>query len=126
MVSHTTHELATVMGGHIEACENCGEVRVAYNSCRNRHCPKCGAIEKEKWIMNREVDLLPVKYFHVVFTVPDKLNSLFLNNQVAMYNLLFSVVWDVMKGFGKTKQWIGGIIGATAILHSVKCSGHGS
>lgn len=106
------------MGGHIEACEDCGEVRVAYNSCRNRHCPKCGAIEKEKWIMKREADLLPVKYFHVVFTVPDKLNSLFLNNQVAMYNLLFSVVWDVMKGFGKTKQWIGGIIGATAILHT--------
>ncbi|GAI73768.1 unnamed protein product, partial [marine sediment metagenome] len=92
------------MGGHIESCEDCGEVRVAYNSCRNRHCPKCGAIEKEKWIMNRETDLLPVKYFHVVFTVPDKLNSLFLNNQVAMYNLLFSVVWDVMKSFGKTKQ----------------------
>ena len=106
------------MGGHIETCEDCGEVRVAYNSCRNRHCPKCGAIEKEKWIMNREADLLPVKYFHVVFTVPDKLNSLFLNNQVAMYNLLFSVVWDVMKGFGKTKKWIGGRIGATAILHT--------
>lgn len=106
------------MGGHIEVCEDCGEVRVAYNSCRNRHCPKCGAIEKEKWIMNREADLLPVKYFHVVFTVPDKLNSLFLNNQVAMYNLLFSVVWDVMKDFGKTKKWIGGRIGATAILHT--------
>jgi len=106
------------MGGHIEACEDCGEVRVAYNSCRNRHCPKCGAIEKEKWVMNREVDLLPVKYFHVVFTVPGKLNSLFMNNQVAMYNLLFSVVWDVMKDFGKTKKWIGGRIGAMAILHT--------
>ncbi len=106
------------MGGRIEACEDCGEVRVAYNSCRNRHCPKCGGIEKEKWIMNREADLLPVKYFHVVFTVPDKLNSLFMNNQVTMYNLLFSVVWDVMKCFGKTKKWIGGLIGATAILHT--------
>ena len=106
------------MGGHIEACEDCGEVRVAYNSCRNRHCPKCGAIEKERWIMNREADLLPVKYFHVVFTVPDKLNSLFINNQWAMYKLLFSVVWDVMNGFGKTKKWIGGRIAATAILHT--------
>jgi hypothetical protein len=106
------------MGGHIESCEDCGEVRIAYNSCRNRHCPKCGAIEKEKWIMNREADLLPVKYFHVVFTVPDKLNSLFLNNQVIMYNILFTVVWDVMNGFGKTKKWIGGRIGATAILHT--------
>ena len=106
------------MGGHIEACEDCGEVRVAYNSCRNRHCPKCGAIEKERWIMNREADLLPVKYFHVVFTVPDKFNSLFINNQWAMYKLLFSVVWDVMNGFGKTKKWIGGRIAATAILHT--------
>ena len=106
------------MGGHIEACEDCGQLRTAFNSCRNRHCPKCGAIEKEKWIMSREADLLPVKYFHVVFTVPDKLNSLFMNNQVTMYNLLFSVVWDVMKDFGKTKSWIGGKIGATAILHT--------
>lgn len=106
------------MGGHIEACQDCGQVRTAYNSCRNRHCPKCGAIEKEKWIMSREADLLPVKYFHVVFTVPDKLNSLFMNNQVVMYKLLFSVVWDVMKGFGKTKKWIGGKIGATTILHT--------
>ncbi len=106
------------MGGHIEACEDCGEVRSAYNSCRNRHCPKCGAIDKEKWIINREADLLPVKYFHVVFTVPDKLNSLFMNNQVAMYNLLFTVVWGVMKDFGKTKSWIGGGIGATTILHT--------
>lgn len=106
------------MGGHIEACEDCGTVRVAFNSCRNRHCPKCGAIDKEKWIMAREADLLPVKYFHVVFTVPDKLNSLFMNNQVAMYNLLFTVAWDVLKDFGKTKKWIGGQIGATAILHT--------
>ncbi|MEZ5102900.1 MAG: IS91 family transposase [Draconibacterium sp.] len=106
------------MGGHIEACEDCGVVRTAFNSCRNRHCPKCGAIEKEKWVMNREADLLPVKYFHVVFTLPDKLNSLFMNNQVVMYNLLFNVVWDVMKDFGNTKNWIGGKIGATTILHT--------
>jgi len=106
------------MGGHIEACEDCGTVRVAYNSCRNRHCPKCGAIDKEKWIIAREADLFSVKYFHVVFTVPDKLNSLFMNNQQAMYNLLFTVAWDVLKDFGKTKKWIGGQIGATAILHT--------
>ena len=68
--------------------------------------------------MNREADLLPVKYFHVVFTVPDKLNGLFMNNQVVMYNLLFTVVWDVLKDFGGTKKWIGGKIGATAILHT--------
>ncbi len=65
------------MGGHIEACEGCGQTRLAHNSCRNRHCPQCGAIDKEKWVMAREADLLPVKYFHVVFTLPDKLNELF-------------------------------------------------
>ena len=106
------------MGGHIEACEDCGEFREAYNSCRNRHCPKCGAIDKEKWIINREADLFPVRYFHVVFTVPDKLGSLFMNNQQAMYNLLFSTSWSVLSGFGKTKKWIGGRVGATAILHT--------
>lgn len=106
------------MGGHIEACSDCGEVRIAYNSCRNRHCPKCGAIDKEKWIINREADLLPMKYFHVVFTVPDKLNRLFMYNQEKMYNLLFTVAWDVLKDFGDTKKWIGGKIGATAILHT--------
>ncbi len=106
------------MGGHVEACHDCGVIRVAHNSCRNRHCPKCGAIDKEKWILARESDLLPVKYFHVVFTVPDKLNSLFMNNQVPMYNLLFSTAWDVIKDFGNTKQWIGGRIGTTAIIHT--------
>ena len=106
------------MGGHIEACQDCAEIRIAYNSCRNRHCPKCGAIDKEKWVIAREADLLPVKYFHVVFTVPDKLNGLFLNNQEAMYNLLFTKAWGVLKDFGKTDAWIGGKIGATAILHT--------
>jgi len=106
------------MGGHVEACTDCGQVRIANNSCRNRHCPKCGAIDKEKWIMAREADLLPVKYFHVVFTVPDKLNGLFMNNQVPMYNLLFTTAWDVLNDFGDTKKWIGGRIGATAILHT--------
>lgn len=106
------------MGGHIEACQDCGSVRVAHNSCRNRHCPKCGGIDKEKWILNREQDLIPAKYFHVVFTVPDKLNSLFMNNQQSMYNLLFWAAWDVLKEFGQDRNWIGGKIGATSILHT--------
>jgi len=106
------------MGGHVEACTSCGNIRTAYNSCRNRHCPKCGAIDKEKWILAREADLLPVKYFHVVFTVPDKLNRLFLGNQVLMYNLLFSTAWDVLKDFGNKEKWIGGKAGATAVLHT--------
>lgn len=106
------------MGGHIEACQDCGSVRVAHNSCRNRHCPKCGGIDKEKWILGREADLLPVKYFHVVFTVPDKLNDLFINNQETMYNLLFTTAWGILKEFGQDRNWIGGKIGATSILHT--------
>jgi len=106
------------MGGHIEACEVCGEMRTAYNSCRNRHCPQCGAIDKEKWIISREADLLPVRYFHVVFTVPDSLTPLFLNNQQQMYHLLFRTSWNVLSDFGKTKKWAGGTPGATAILHT--------
>ena len=106
------------MGGHIEACDICGEVRTMYNSCRNRHCPQCGAIDKERWIINREQDLLPVKYFHVVFTIPDKLNLLFINNQQQMYNLLFTTAWNTLASFGKTKKWVGGKLGATAILHT--------
>jgi len=106
------------MGGHVEACSSCGVIRTAYNSCRNRHCPQCGAIDKEKWIVAREADLLPVKYFHVVFTVPDKLNELFLHHKALMYNLLFTTVWEVMKGFGGNDRWAGGKMGMTAILHS--------
>ncbi|MCK5775706.1 MAG: IS91 family transposase [Bacteroidales bacterium] len=106
------------MGGHIEACDSCGETRIAFNSCRNRHCPQCGGIDKERWIINREADLLPVQYFHVVFTVPDKLNLLFLNNQRQMYNLLFTTAWDTLASFGRTQQWAGGKLGATAILHT--------
>lgn len=106
------------MGGHIEACEGCGEVRIAHNSCRNRHCPQCGSIDKEKWVLAREADLLPVKYFHVVFTVPDKLNKLFLNNQSQMYSLLFQTAWSVLKDFGDDPKWIGGQVGATGILHT--------
>lgn len=106
------------MGGHTEACTKCGSIHDAFNSCRNRHCPKCGAIDKEKWIINREADLLPVKYFHVVFTVPHKLNSLFIRNQHALYHLLFTTSWEVLSDFGNTEKWIGGKIGATAILHT--------
>jgi hypothetical protein len=110
--------LTDYMGGHIEACQDCGVVRIAHNSCRNRHYPKCRGIDKEKWILNRKQDLIPAKYFHVVFTVPDKPNNLFISNQDIIYNLLFATAWDVLKDFGQTRNWIGGKIGATSILHT--------
>ncbi len=106
------------MGGRVEACETCGNTHTLYNSCRNRHCPKCGTIEKERWIELRKADLLSVRYFHVVFTVPDSLNEIFMLNQVVMYNQLFRTVWDVMNSFGQTRHWLNGQLGMTAILHT--------
>lgn len=106
------------MGGRIEQCSCCGKEEVFYNSCRNRHCPKCGSIEREKWLINREADLLPVNYLHMVFTIPDKLNQLFLHHQVDCYNILFRVVNQVMSGFAANPAFLDARIGYTAILHT--------
>src|SRR4030065_2410155 len=78
-----------VLGGHKDKCDNCGHLAISYNSCRNRHCPKCQTLRKEKWIAARSEDLLPIEYFHVVFTLPSELNHLALLNQRVLYNLLF-------------------------------------
>ena len=105
-------------GGHVDKCDECGHIRVSYNSCGNRHCPKCQGLKKEKWIMAREEDLLPIKYFHVVFTVPDTLNKIFLNNQKQMYDLLFQTAWSVIKSFAADKKHLGAKTGMTSILHT--------
>jgi hypothetical protein len=104
--------------GHVDKCDCCGHIRISYNSCGNRHCPKCQGLKKEQWIMEREADLLPIKYFHVVFTVPCELNDLFLNNQKAMYNLLFRTAWSAIKTFGEDEKHLGAKTGMTCILHT--------
>jgi len=106
------------MGGHVYACDKCGSIRVAFNSCRNRHCPKCQSIDRERWIIKREEDLLPVRYFHVVFTLPDKLNILCLQHPSAMYNMLFSSAWETMETFGYDYRHLGAATGMTAVLHT--------
>jgi len=106
------------MGGRVEHCEHCGHEQIVYNSCRNRHCPKCGNIEHERWLAEREADLLPVKYLHMVFTLPDKLNPLFLHHQVDCYNILFRIVNQVMTGFAAKPKFLDARIGYTAILHT--------
>jgi hypothetical protein len=106
------------MGGRVEHCNQCGNEQVIYNSCRNRHCPKCGSIDRERWLAEREADLLPVNYLHVVFTLPDKLNHLFLHHQVDCYNILFQVVNQVMTGFAVNPKFLDARIGYTAILHT--------
>jgi hypothetical protein len=85
------------LGAHVDGCTNCGHVRISYNSCRNRHCPKCQGVEREQWIQAREQELLPVPYFHVVFTLPDTLSPLCLHKGKEVYNILFQTAWSVLK-----------------------------
>lgn len=106
------------MGARVEKCTSCGKEQLFYNSCRNRHCPQCGNIEREIWLTDREKDLLPVNYFHVVFTIPDKLNGLFLANQSDCYNILFRTVNQTMQGFAQNPKFLGARIGFLAILHT--------
>ena len=106
-------------GGHIELCDNCGHSRNAYNSCRNRHCPKCQTLAKEVWLDNRTAELLPVPYFHLVFTLPHELNPLILCNMNPLLDLLFSSVNEVIKSFAADPQWrLEGQPGFIAVLHT--------
>jgi hypothetical protein len=106
----------SALGGHVDKCDHCGHIRISYNSCRNRHCPKCQNTQREAWIESRKQDLLPVPYFHVVFTVPDKLNELFLHHPVLMYNLLFQSAWQTIERFSCTSMQAE--TGMFAILHT--------
>ena len=104
------------LGGHVDKCNECGHIRISYNSCRNRHCPKCQNTQREAWVESRKQDLLPVPYFHVVFTVPDKLNSLFIQHPAVLYNLLFASTWETIAQFSYTK--LHAETGMVAILHT--------
>ena len=107
-----------VLGGHRETCDRCGVVRVSYNSCRNRHCPKCQTLTKERWLAARRAELLPIPYFHVVFTLPHDLNALAQGNPRVLYTLLFRAAADTLLTFGRDPRHLGGTIGITAILHT--------
>ena len=105
----------SALGGHIDACDECGNVSISYNSCRNRHCPKCQGKNREKWIENRETELLPVPYFHVVFTLPDVLNKTALHEPKMLYDILFESAWETLELFGKNR---GLKMGMIAVLHT--------
>lgn len=106
------------LGGHVDACSACGTVRISYNSCRNRHCPKCQCVARERWIDAREADLLPVPYFHVVFTLPDTLGGLCMAYPRELYDLLFAVSWEVLRTFARDEKHLGAQTGMFAILHT--------
>ena len=106
------------LGGHVDECDECGHVRISYNSCRNRHCPKCQTLTKERWLENRKKDLLPVGYFHVVFTIPEELNYLALTNQKELYSILFQAASETLLELGRDRKYLGAQIGFTSILHT--------
>jgi len=108
------------MGGHIDRCDHtgCGKLHLSYNSCRNRHCPKCQGHLKERWIEAREQQVLKVPYFHVVFTVPDCLNALALQYPEQLYSTLFKVSWSVIRDFGNDPKHLGAKTGMIALLHT--------
>ena len=106
------------LGGHTEECDHCGALRIAYNSCRNRHCPKCQTLAKERWLAARRADLLPVEYFHVVFTLPHALNPLAQGNPRVLYGLLFQAARETLATFGDDPRHLGGEVGGLAILHT--------
>lgn len=106
------------LGGHITQCEACGAQRYTYHSCRNRHCPKCQTLAKERWLAAQRTELLPVPYFHLVFTLPHELNSLAQAHPAAVYRLLFAAVSATLIEFGENPRWLGGEIAATLVLHT--------
>ena len=107
------------LGGHIEQCDECGYERIAYNSCRDRHCPKCQTMVKEKWLNDRKADLLPCNYFHMVFTIPHELNPIILINPKVMLNNLFTAVSQTLHAFARDPQWkVQGQLGFICVLHT--------
>ena len=106
------------LGGHVDACEDCGHWRIAYNSCRNRHCPKCQGAAARSWLAEREADLLPIGYFHVVFTLPAEVADIAGQNKAIIYDLLFRAASETMMTIAADPKHLGARIGITAVLHT--------
>ncbi len=106
------------MGGHVEACTDCGHWQIAYNSCRNRHCPRCQGAAARTWLAEREADLLPVGYFHVVFTLPAEIAIIAFHNKALVYDLLFKAASETMLTIAGDPKHLGARIGVTAVLHT--------
>ena len=106
------------LGGHVQQCDSCGHQRNVYNSCRNRNCPKCQSSAAKRWLEKRKGEVLPVPYFHVVFTVPEEIARIALGNQKAVYKILFRCVSQTLRQIAADRRHLGGQIGFLAILHT--------
>ena len=117
-MSAITQCRTAALGGHVLRCEGCGTDQIAYNSCRNRHCPKCQSVAAQRWLDARQADLLPVEYYHVVFTLPAPIGDIAYTNKVVIYGLLFDVAAEVLQTIAVDPKHLGARIGATLVLHT--------
>src|SRR6202161_3004408 len=106
------------LGGHVARCEDCAHTTIAYNSCRNRHCPKCQGAAARQWMAAREAELLPISYFHVVFTLPSAIGDIAYHNKAVIYDLLFKASSETMLTFAEDHKHLGARIGITSVLHT--------
>src|SRR5262249_46217527 len=106
------------LGGHLYRCDQCGEERPVYNSCGNRHCPSCLGHRSSQWLEDRQAELLPVPYFHVVFTVPEEIAALALGNKKEVYSILFRAASETLLEVAKDPRHLGASVGFLAILHT--------
>jgi len=118
VMSAITRCRTAALGGHVLRCEGCGTDQVSYNSCRNRHCPKCQSTAARRWLDARQADLLPVEYYHVVFTLPAPIADIAYTNKAAIYGLLFDVAAEVLQTIAADPKHLGARIGATLVLHT--------
>ena len=117
-MSAIEHCRTAALGGHVEQCDACGHQRIAYNSCRDRHCPKCQSLARAQWLEDRQAELLPVEYFHVVFTVPEPIAAIAFQNKRALYDILFQASAETLHTIAADPQHLGAQIGFISILHT--------
>lgn len=106
------------LGGHVEQCDACGHQRIAFNSCRSRHCPKCQSLVRAQWLQDRQAELLPVEYFHVVFTVPQEIAAIAYQNKTVVYDILFRATAETLRTIAADPEHLGAEIGFIAVLHT--------
>src|SRR3989442_4200291 len=109
---------SAAVGGHVLRCHTCEQVQIAYNSCRNRHCPKCQASAARRWLEARQADLIPVEYYHVVFTLPAPIAAIAYSNKAVIYDLLFAVAAETLRTIAADPKHLGAEVGATLVLHT--------
>jgi hypothetical protein len=118
-VAHAITSCRTeLLGGHLYQCQSCQDIVPLYNSCNNRHCPQCQSLARQDWVEARECELLPVPYFHAVFTIPSELNPFVLRNKKTCYSILFRSVNETLQELGNTSKYLGASIGFIAVLHT--------